>query len=101
MQFYRVHACRSGECLKLLGRGSRDKDFSGIAIEGSSRLLDHARPGEIIVSRTMHDLVVGSGLAFQELGEMKASGLPGAAVLFRGKGTSCRRRIASGNLPNS
>ncbi|RWA66528.1 alpha/beta hydrolase [Mesorhizobium sp.] len=55
----------------------RGKEFSGIAIEVASRLLDHARPREVVVSRTVRDLVVGSGLVFDERGEMTASGLPG------------------------
>jgi DNA-binding SARP family transcriptional activator/pimeloyl-ACP methyl ester carboxylesterase len=69
-------AVHIGECEE------RGKDFTGIAIELSSRLLDHARSGEIIASRTVRDLVVGSGLTFEEHGEMEASGLPGALQFF-------------------
>ncbi|AZO70347.1 MULTISPECIES: alpha/beta fold hydrolase [unclassified Mesorhizobium] len=69
-------AIHIGEC------EARGADFSGIAIEVTSRLLEHARPGQIIASRTMRDLVVGSGLTFGEQGEMKASGLPGALQYF-------------------
>lgn len=69
-------AVHIGECEQ------RGDDFSGIAVELSWRLLDHARPGEIIVSRTVRDLVVGSGLTFEERGEMQASGLPGALQFF-------------------
>ncbi|TPN76712.1 alpha/beta fold hydrolase [Mesorhizobium sp. CU2] len=64
-------AIHIGEC------EPRGDDLSGIAIEVAARLLDHARSGEIIVSQTVRDLVVGSGLAFEERGAMKASGLPG------------------------
>jgi class 3 adenylate cyclase len=69
-------AVHIGECEQ------RGDDFSGIAVELSWRLLDHARPAEIIVSRTVRDLVVGSGLTFEERGEMQASGLPGALQFF-------------------
>ena len=69
-------AIHTGECEQ------RDDDFSGLAIELSSRLLNHAGPGVIIVSRTVRDLVVGSGLAFKEHGEMEASGLPGVLAFF-------------------
>ena len=69
-------AIHIGEC------EARGEDFSGIAIEVTARLLDHAQPGQIIASRTMRDLVVGSGLIFEEQGEMKASGLPGALQYF-------------------
>ncbi|MDG4885042.1 alpha/beta fold hydrolase [Mesorhizobium sp. WSM4884] len=69
-------AVHIGECEE------RGGDFSGTAIELASRLNDRARPGEIIASRTVRDLVVGSGLAFKESGEMRASGLPGGLQLF-------------------
>jgi len=46
------------------------------------RLLGHARPGEIIASRTVRDLVVGSGLLFDERGEMAAAELPGAFPFY-------------------
>ncbi len=69
-------AVHTGECQE------RGDDFTGIAIELSSRLLDRARPGEIIASRTVRDLVVGSGLIFEEHGELEASGLPGSLQLF-------------------
>ncbi|AZO30935.1 MULTISPECIES: alpha/beta fold hydrolase [unclassified Mesorhizobium] len=69
-------AVHIGEC------EARGEDFSGIAIEVSSRLLDLARPGDIIASRTVRDLIAGSGLTFEEHGEMKASGLPGALQFF-------------------
>ncbi|SFP39344.1 DNA-binding transcriptional activator of the SARP family [Mesorhizobium sp. NFR06] len=69
-------AIHIGEC------EARGEDFSGIAIEISSSLLRHARPGEIIASRTVRDLIVGSGLAFDEQGEIRASGLPGALQFF-------------------
>ncbi|CAN7667182.1 alpha/beta fold hydrolase [Mesorhizobium sp. LjNodule214] len=70
-------AIHTGECEE------RGDDFSGIAIDLSSQLLDHARPGEIIASRTVRDLVVGSGLTFEEHGEMEASGLPGVLQFFK------------------
>lgn len=69
-------AVHTGECEE------RGDDFTGLAIDLSARLLDHARPGEIIASRTVRDLVVGSGLAFEEHGEMEASGLPGRLQFF-------------------
>ncbi|RVD43673.1 alpha/beta fold hydrolase [Mesorhizobium sp. M4A.F.Ca.ET.020.02.1.1] len=63
-----------GEC------ESHGEEFSGVAIEVTSRSLDHARPGEIIASRTVRDLIVGSGLAFEEQGAM--CGPPGALQFF-------------------
>ncbi|MER9504755.1 alpha/beta fold hydrolase [Mesorhizobium sp. M0579] len=69
-------AVHTGECEE------RGDDLSGIAVELSLRLLDQAGPGVIIVSRTVRDLVVGSGLVFEEHGEMEASGLPGVLAFF-------------------
>lgn len=69
-------AVHTGECEE------RGDDFTGMAIELSSRLLDHARPGEIIASRTVRDLVVGSGLMFEERGDTELAGLPGSLQLF-------------------
>ena len=75
-------AVHTGECEE------RGDDFAGIAIDLSSRLLDHARPGEIIVSRTVRDLVVGSGLTFEGRGEMEASGLPDVLQFFSVNGAA-------------
>lgn len=69
-------AVHTGEC------EVRGNDFTGVAIELSSRLLDHARPGEIIASRTVRDLVVGSGLMFEERGATEIAGLAGSLQIF-------------------
>jgi len=69
-------AVHIGECEQ------RGHQFSGAAIELSLRLLGHAQPGEIIASRTVRDLVVGSGLRFEERGEMSAAELPGAFPFY-------------------
>jgi pimeloyl-ACP methyl ester carboxylesterase len=75
-------AVHTGECEQ------RGDDFSGMAIELSSRLLANAGPGEIIASRTVRDLVVGSGLTFEGRGEMEASGLPGVLQFFSVNGAA-------------
>jgi len=41
-----------------------------------------ANPNEVLVSRTVTDLVAGSGLAFQPRGEHELRGVPGTWVLF-------------------
>jgi class 3 adenylate cyclase len=41
-----------------------------------------ARPGEVLVSNTVKDLVAGSGLAFEERGEHTLKGVPGAWRLY-------------------
>ena len=75
-------AIHTGECEE-----SGDT-FSGMAIELASRLLDHVPPGEIVVSRTVRDLVAGSGLTFEERGGTEANGLPGVLQLFSIAGQS-------------
>ena len=64
-------ALHTGECER---RGS---DLSGIAVHIASRLLEHAGSGEIVVSRTVRDLVVGSGITFEERGETELRDVPG------------------------
>jgi class 3 adenylate cyclase len=74
-------AVHTGEC------EVRGDDFTGIAIEVSSQLLDHARPSEIIASRTVRDLVVGSDLMFDERGDAELAELPGSLQLFSASGS--------------
>ena len=42
-----------------------------------------ARPGEVIVSNTLSDLVVGSGIGFEDWGSHTLKGIPGEWRLFR------------------
>ena len=46
------------------------------------RVSSLATAGEVLVSRTMVDLVVGSGLRFRDRGEHELKGVPGAWRLF-------------------
>ena len=48
----------------------------------SSRLRSLAGPGEVLTSNTMKDLVVGSGLEFDDRGSHKLKGVPGEWRLF-------------------
>ena len=54
----------------------RGDDVAGIAVHIASRVADLAGPGEVLVSRTVKDLVTGSGLAFEERGEHVLKGVP-------------------------
>jgi hypothetical protein len=58
--------------------------MAGPPVEGSAALADAARPGEVYVSRTVVDLVPGSGLRFEERGSLAGPrpvrGLPLFAV---------------------
>jgi class 3 adenylate cyclase len=50
---------------------------TGIAVSIGARVAAGARPGEVLVSSTVRDLVAGSGLAFEERGEHELAGVPG------------------------
>jgi class 3 adenylate cyclase len=55
----------------------RNGDVGGIAVHIGARVADMAGPGEVVVSGTVKDLVVGSGLAFSERGTHSLKGAPG------------------------
>ena len=57
-------------------------DVGGIAVHIASRVLAHAGPGEVLVSRTVVDLVAGSQLAFESRGAHPLKGVPGEWELF-------------------
>jgi class 3 adenylate cyclase len=58
------------------------EDVGGIAVHIAARVLATAEAGEIIVSSTVKDLVVGSGIDFEDRGEHELKGVPGAWRLF-------------------
>jgi pimeloyl-ACP methyl ester carboxylesterase len=66
----------TGEC-ELLGT-----DIGGIAVHIAARILGHAGAGEILVSRTVRDLVVGSGTGFEDRGSVELRGVPGTWQLL-------------------
>lgn len=54
----------------------RGEEVAGMAVHIGARIAALAGPGEVLVSRTVKDLVVGSGLAFTEHGEHELKGVP-------------------------
>jgi class 3 adenylate cyclase len=60
----------------------RDGDVGGIAVHIVARVMAAARPGEILTSRTVRDLVVGSDIAMEDLGTRPRKGVEGAWQLF-------------------
>lgn len=61
----------TGECELL------DGDIGGIAVHIAARILGLAGAGEILVSSTVRDLVVGSGTGFVDRGDVELRGVPG------------------------
>lgn len=66
----------TGEC-EVLG----DK-YSGIAVHLGARIASAAEPGQVVVSSTVKDLVVGSGIRFEDLGPRALKGVPEEWRLF-------------------
>jgi len=66
----------TGEC-EVIG-----EKLGGIAVHIGARVAALARPGEVLVSNTVKDLVAGSGLAFEERGAHSLKGVPGEWRLY-------------------
>ncbi len=86
-------ACSIRDAVGQLGLGVRaglhtgeieitDSDVAGIAVHIGQRVSSLAQPGEILVSRTVVDLVVGSGIQFTDHGEHDLRGVPGPWRIF-------------------
>jgi class 3 adenylate cyclase len=58
------------------------QDLGGIAVHIGARIMACADAGEVVVSGTVKDLVVGSGLEFEDRGERELRGVPGSWRLF-------------------
>lgn len=59
--------------------GVRDDDISGLTVNIAARVLGLARAGEVLVSRTVADLVAGAGFRFEDRGEHELRGVPGSS----------------------
>ena len=66
----------TGECELIDGK------VAGVAVHIGARVASLAAPGEVLVSQTVHDLVAGSKLAFQERGVRELKGVPGDWRLY-------------------
>ncbi len=61
---------------------ARDGDVGGIAVHIASRVCDKAPRGEVYVSRTVRDLIAGSGLRMHIRGMHQLKGVPEEWSLF-------------------
>ncbi len=66
----------TGEC-EMMGN-----DVGGIAVHIGARVAQLAQPSEVLVSSTVKDLVVGSGLEFADRGPQPLKGVPGEWRLY-------------------
>ncbi|MCW2752489.1 MAG: family 3 adenylate cyclase [Aeromicrobium sp.] len=60
----------------------RGQDIAGIGVHIAARIAALAQPSSIYVSRTVTDLVVGSGLLFDAVGEHELKGVPGTWAVW-------------------
>jgi class 3 adenylate cyclase len=86
-------ACAIRDGSRQLGLGVRagihtgeielvNSDVAGLAVHIGQRISSLADVGEVFVSRTVVDLVVGSGIQFDDRGEHELRGVPGTWRLF-------------------
>ncbi len=61
---------------------ARGADIGGISVHIGARVAAAAAAGEVLVSRTVTDLVAGSGIEFEDRGEHELKGVPGTWKLF-------------------
>ena len=66
----------TGECEVVDGK------VGGIAVHIGARIASRAAPSEVLVSRTVKDLVAGSEIAFEDRGVTNLKGVPGEWRLF-------------------
>lgn len=60
----------------------RDGDVAGMAVHIGARVAAAAGPGEVLVSRTVLELVVGSAIHFDARGDHDLKGVPGQWQLY-------------------
>jgi class 3 adenylate cyclase len=60
----------------------RGDDIGGIAVHIGARVSALAGPNDVLVSSTLRDLVIGSGLEFEDRGAHELKGVPGEWRLF-------------------
>jgi class 3 adenylate cyclase len=66
----------TGECER------RGRDLAGLAVHVAARVAAAAEPSEILVTATVRDLVLGSGLKFRDAGTRQLKGVPGTWALY-------------------
>jgi class 3 adenylate cyclase len=59
-----------------------DGDIAGIAVHVAARVLQAAGPGEVLVSGTIRDVLLGSEFLFDDRGRHRLKGIDGEWPLF-------------------
>jgi hypothetical protein len=91
------HAIRSAHAIRTASTGAdikpragvhtgevelRGSAIGGLSVDIAAAIATLARPGEILVSRTVTDLVIGSGISFDDRGIHELGGIPDRWPLF-------------------
>jgi class 3 adenylate cyclase len=71
------------------------RDVSGIGVHIASRVMSQAEPSQILVSRTVRDLVAGSDVEFANVGTRPLKGVRGEWELFEVAGSDGDPRTRS------
>ncbi len=66
----------TGEVERMMGK------LGGLAVHIGARIMALAKPGEVLVSGALKDIVAGSGLAFEDRGAQALKGVPGEWRVF-------------------
>ncbi|WP_183094234.1 adenylate/guanylate cyclase domain-containing protein [Nocardioides stalactiti] len=61
----------------------RGEDVAGVAVHVGARVSGQAGAGEVLVTRTVADLLAGSAYSCVPVGDVELKGLPGTWALFR------------------
>jgi class 3 adenylate cyclase/pimeloyl-ACP methyl ester carboxylesterase len=77
----------TGECVRI------GNELAGLAVHIAARIGAAAEPGETLVSRTVSDLVAGSGLGFAPRGNHQLKGVPGDWELLAATGGATMRTV--------
>ena len=64
----------------------RGEDLGGMSVHIAGRVASNAGPGEVLVSATVKDLVVGTSIRFADRGEHTLKGVPGSWRLYAVEG---------------
>jgi len=71
-----------------------DDGVGGVAVDIATQLAALARPGEVLVSRTVKDLVAGSGISFTDRGTHELPDIPDQWQVFAVTGAGKRTGVA-------
>lgn len=63
-----------------------EDDITGIAVHIGARVMSLAEPGQVLVSQTVRDLVIGSDIQLESRGARELRGVPGSWEVFAAVG---------------